>query len=217
MKKTKNPVDANKDFDWDRLRWVEMASGIEVLYASKLFEDMRLKKAILDHALDEYSHSEILSKYTSSRRATTSIELLENAGLKEGLSYRNSNKVEVVTYLNEGERRAERFLDSLAFFDVLRREDLERIRSDESRHAEGTMKYLKTVSVAFRAYYRSKIKLMYLARRLSKGRLSQDTQRVISSLLVKVIVSLHSRGGLSFKLHRTLSLRDAIDRKRRMI
>ena len=55
FKKQKDEIELN----WFKLSFTEYASGIEVFHAALFFRnDKNLQKKILDHALDEYRHSQ---------------------------------------------------------------------------------------------------------------------------------------------------------------
>ena len=98
---------------WLRLSNVETASGIEVLYASKLFRDKKfLHKIILKHALDEYRHSSIFRSFAkrfqnNTKHLSSAHALLGDAGLANSpLNPNDTNILNTCCYLYVGEYRA---------------------------------------------------------------------------------------------------------------
>lgn len=184
-----------QEIDWLRLSNVETASGIEVLYAAKLFSKNRaLHKIILKHALDEYRHSSIFrsyaKKYQKNASKMSSIQsLLAHAGLANSpFNPLDKNILKVCCYLYIGEYRAIDFNNQtkkLIKDDAEILNDLAIIEKDEEGHAEGVKRFLKTNHFYKYAIHLLLFKLRYFFQRATKAKLVNLFQSQASGFLAK--------------------------------
>lgn len=187
--------------DWMRLSNVETASGIEVLYAAKLFRDKKfLHKVILKHALDEYRHSSIFRSYAKKfqivqKRLSSAQALLGDAGLANSpLKPNDKNILNTCCYLYVGEYRAIDFNNQTKKIIPKNSEilnDIMEIEKDEERHAEGVKKFLKTNKFYKYIFYLLKFKFKYKLQRITKaaivGKLQSKTTSFFAVSLFKLI------------------------------
>ena len=187
--------------DWNRLAYVEMASGIEVLYVAKYFRNHKsTHRVLLEHVLDEYRHGAVFRRLESTRNSwgklTTNHKLLTLGGLEKSRTYRNKNLTDMCSYLYIGEMRSIRFIDSLDLtrFDVDTRKQFNGIRLDEERHASGVNKYLKNKLKFKVAFYKAKHHLAYGATKARAFKVTAKFREFTEILIVKGLAKLLTRG-----------------------
>jgi len=138
------------ELDWFKLSFTEYASGIEVFHAALFFQDDKnSQKRILDHALDEYRHSQYfynLYKEEGRIEKISSPHALVNYGglSKSPFPCTKEKLTSICSYLYIGEIRAIEFGKKvkenckddniLSIFEI--------IDKDENNHAAGLKKFL---------------------------------------------------------------------------
>jgi rubrerythrin len=140
------------ELDWFKLSHTEYASGIEVYHASLLFQnDKKKQKLILNHALDEYQHSQYfytLFKNTGKVERISSPHAITTYGGLSRSPFPCSQKdlVNVCAYLYVGEIRAIKFVEIVK--DQCKDEEIidifNVIEEDENNHATGLKKFLES-------------------------------------------------------------------------
>lgn len=182
------------NIDWKRLSTVEMASGIEVIYLSRLFrKDHFLHKKIIKHALDEYRHSSIFYKYhkrfsKNNEKISSAHGLIGVAGLGNSpIDREEKNIFRYCSYVYVGEFRALEFNAQATNLikDKKIIEDIESIEKDELNHASGVMKFLKLHPTYKYYFYIGIFKLRYFFQRLTNFKLYNKLRGSSSNFLAK--------------------------------
>ena len=193
MKKNKKEIELN----WLNLCFTEYASGIEVFHAALFFQnDQASQKRILDHALDEYRHSQYfydLHKEEGKIQKISSPHALVNYGGLSKSPFPCSKKklTKICSYLYVGELRAidfgkkvkENCKDNniLSIFEI--------IEKDENNHAAGLKKFLdkqNPVSVFLKVKF-STFKFYFSDRKTAKlvSKLQEKAERFFTRLIFK--------------------------------
>jgi hypothetical protein len=188
-----------KNIDWKRLSVVEMASGIEVIYLSKLFRDNPfLHKKIIKHALDEYRHSSIFYKYSklysyNNSNLSSAQSLIGLAGLGSSpVDREEKNIFKSCAYVYVGEYRALEFNNQATRLITNKKiiQDIKVIEDDEMNHASGVMKYLKTFP--FYKYFGHILyfKFRYFFQKLKNRKIINNLQGKTGNFLAKNLFNL---------------------------
>ena len=157
------------NLDWQKLSFVEYASGIEVFHASLFFKDEKnLQKRILDHALDEYRHSNyfyaLSKKNGRASKISTPHGLISYGGLLKSPFPADKDKiVSICSYLYVGEIRAISFGKTVQS-DIKSREILnifKIIEKDEINHAKGLKNFLSKNKLLRSKFYILKNKFYF--------------------------------------------------------
>ena len=157
------------NLDWQKLSFVEYASGIEVFHASLFFKDEKnLQKRILDHALDEYRHSSyfyaLSKKNGRASKISTPHGLISYGGLLKSPFPADKDKiVSICSYLYVGEIRAISFGKTVQS-DIKSREILnifKIIEKDEINHAKGLKNFLSKNKLLRSKFYILKNKIYF--------------------------------------------------------
>ena len=138
------------ELNWFKLSFTEYASGIEVFHAALFFQnDKKSQKRILDHALDEYRHSQYffnLYKEEGKIEKISSPHAIVNYGglSKSPFPCSRDRLTTICSYLYIGEIRAIKFgkkvkesckdKNILSIFEI--------IDKDENNHAAGLKRFL---------------------------------------------------------------------------
>ena len=146
FKKQKDEIELN----WFKLSFTEYASGIEVFHAALFFRnDKNLQKKILDHALDEYRHSQyfynLYKEEGKIEKVSSPHAIVNYGGLSNSPFPCSRDRLTIIcSYLYIGEIRAIKFgkkvkenckdTDVLSIFEI--------IDKDENNHAAGLKKFL---------------------------------------------------------------------------
>lgn len=212
-----------QEIDWLRLSNVETASGIEVLYAAKLFSKNKvLHKKILKHALDEYRHSSIFRSYAKKfqkhRTNISSIQaLLSHAGLANSpLNPLEKNILKVCCYLYIGEYRAIDFNNQTKALikDDKILGDLEIIEKDEEGHAKGVKKFLLTNPFYKYAIHLFLFKIRYFFQKITKAKLVNRLQGHASGFLARHLFKMIPSSLFNFKNEKISLERAIVDSKK---
>ena len=185
------------ELDWFKLSFTEYASGIEVYHAALFFKnDKNSQKRILDHALDEYRHSQYfysLYKEEGRNEKISSPHALVNFGglSKSPFPCSKENLTSICSYLYIGEIRAIEFGkkvrenckddDILSIFEI--------IDKDENNHAAGLKKFLDKQNKfsVFTKVKLSAIKFYFSDRKTAKlvSKLQHKAERFFTRLIFK--------------------------------
>ena len=146
FKKQKDEI----ELDWFKLSFTEYASGIEVFHAALFFRnDKNLQKKILDHALDEYRHSQyfynLYKEEGKIEKVSSPHAIVNYGGLSNSPFPCSRDRLTIIcSYLYIGEIRAIEFgkkvkenckdTDVLSIFEI--------IDKDENNHATGLKRFL---------------------------------------------------------------------------
>lgn len=211
--------------DWLRLSNVETASGIEVLYAAKLFRKKSfLHKKILQHALDEYRHSSIFRSYAKRyqkevKKLSSTQAILGEAGLANSpLNPLDDNILKMCSYLYIGEYRAIDFnkqTKKLIGSDKAILKDLMAIEMDEERHAQGVKKFLETNAFIKYARHLFAFKFRYLAQKITKAGLVNRLQGSATGFLAKRLFKIIPQSLFSLKRN-SITLKEALISSKKM-
>jgi len=193
FKNQKNDI----DLDWYKLSFTEYASGIEVFHASLFFsDDKNTQKKILDHALDEYRHSQYfytLFKNEGKIAKVSSPHAIVNYGglSKSPFPCSKENLLTICSYLYIGEIRAIEFgkkvkesckdKNIISIFNI--------IEKDENNHANGLKRYLDNENkfLVFTKIKFAKFKFYFTDRRASNliSRLQLKAETFFTKLIFK--------------------------------
>jgi len=185
------------DLDWYKLSFTEYASGIEVFHAALFFKnDKNSQKRILDHALDEYRHSQYfynLYKEEGKIEKISSPHALVNYGglSKSPFPCSKEKLTSICSYLYIGEIRAIEFGKKvkenckddniLSIFEI--------IDKDENNHAAGLKKFLDKQNKfsVFTKVKLSAIKFYFSDRKTAKlvFKLQHKAERFFTRLIFK--------------------------------
>jgi rubrerythrin len=138
------------ELDWFKLSFTEYASGIEVFHAALFFRnDKNSQKRILDHALDEYRHSQyfynLYKEEGKIEKVSSPHAIVNYGGLSNSPFPCSRDRLTIIcSYLYIGEIRAIEFgkkvkenckdTDVLSIFEI--------IDKDENNHATGLKRFL---------------------------------------------------------------------------
>ena len=138
------------ELDWFKLSFTEYASGIEVYHAALFFKnDKNSQKRILDHALDEYRHSQyfynLYKEEGKIEKVSSPHAIVNYGGLSNSPFPCSRDRLTIIcSYLYIGEIRAIEFgkkvkenckdTDVLSIFEI--------IDKDENNHATGLKRFL---------------------------------------------------------------------------
>ena len=192
-KKKKKEIELN----WFNLSFTEYASGIEVFHAALFFKnDKNSQKRILDHALDEYRHSQYfynLYKEEGRNEKISSPHALVNFGglSKSPFPCSKERLTSICSYLYIGEIRAIEFGKQvrencndnkiLSIFEI--------IDKDENNHAAGLKKFLDKQNrfSVFSKVKLSAIKFYFSDRKTAKlvSKLQHKAERFFTRLIFK--------------------------------
>ena len=185
------------ELDWFKLSFTEYASGIEVFHAALFFQDDKnSQKRILDHALDEYRHSQYfynLYKEEGRIEKISSPHALVNYGglSKSPFPCTKEKLTSICSYLYIGEIRAIEFgkkvkenckdNNILSIFEI--------IDKDENNHAAGLKKFLDKQNKfsVFTKVKLSAIKFYFSDRKTAKlvFKLQHKAERFFTRLIFK--------------------------------
>jgi rubrerythrin len=185
------------ELDWFKLCFTEYASGIEVFHAALFFQDDKnSQKRILDHALDEYRHSQYfynLYKEEGRIEKISSPHALVNYGglSKSPFPCTKEKLTSICSYLYIGEIRAIEFGKKvkenckddniLSIFEI--------IDKDENNHAAGLKKFLDKQNKfsVFTKVKLSAIKFYFSDRKTAKliSKLQLKAERFFTRLIFK--------------------------------
>ena len=185
------------ELDWFKLSFTEYASGIEVFHAALFFQDDKnSQKRILDHALDEYRHSQYfynLYKEEGRIEKISSPHALVNYGglSKSPFPCTKEKLTSICSYLYIGEIRAIEFGKKvkenckddniLSIFEI--------IDKDENNHAAGLKKFLDKQNKfsVFTKVKLSAIKFYFSDRKTAKlvSKLQHKAERFFTRLIFK--------------------------------
>tara|TARA_B100000787_G_C16139789_1_gene271396 strand:+ start:336 stop:1004 length:669 start_codon:yes stop_codon:yes gene_type:complete len=185
------------ELDWFKLSFTEYASGIEVFHAALFFQDDKnSQKRILDHALDEYRHSQYfynLYKEEGRIEKISSPHALVNYGglSKSPFPCTKEKLTSICSYLYIGEIRAIEFGKKvkenckddniLSIFEI--------IDKDENNHAAGLKKFLDKQNKfsVFTKVKLSAIKFYFSDRKTAKlvFKLQHKAERFFTRLIFK--------------------------------
>ena len=185
------------ELDWFKLSFTEYASGIEVFHAALFFKnDKNSQKRILDHALDEYRHSQYfynLHKEEGKIEKISSPHALVNYGglSKSPFPCSKEKLTSICSYLYIGEIRAIEFGKKvkenckddniLSIFEI--------IDKDENNHAAGLKKFLDKQNKfsVFTKVKLSAIKFYFSDRKTAKlvSKLQHKAERFFTRLIFK--------------------------------
>ena len=185
------------ELDWFKLSFTEYASGIEVFHAALFFQDDKnSQKRILDHALDEYRHSQYfynLYKEEGRIEKISSPHALVNYGglSKSPFPCTKEKLTSICSYLYIGEIRAIEFGKKvkenckddniLSIFEI--------IDNDENNHAAGLKKFLDKQNKfsVFTKVKLSAIKFYFSDRKTAKlvFKLQHKAERFFTRLIFK--------------------------------
>ncbi len=157
------------ELDWFKLSQTEYASGIEVYHTSLFFKKDKIKqKFILNHALDEYRHSQYFyNLYKSSgqlEKISSPHAMVTYGGLnKSPFPCSRKNLVNICSYLYIGEIRAIEFVEKVKnqckekkIIDIFNI-----IEKDENNHAAGLKRFLETKNKFLVSIKIKKIKVQF--------------------------------------------------------
>jgi len=196
------------DIDWKRLSAVEMASGIEVIYLSRLFrKDHFLHKKIIKHAIDEYRHSSIFYKYHKVFSKTPELissahSLLGAAGLDNSpVDREEKNIFKYCSYVYVGEYRALDFNSQATNLVTDKKiiKDIEDIEKDELNHASGVMKYLKIHPKYKYVPHITLFKIRYFFQRFTNIKIYNKLRGSSSNFLAKRIFKIFPKSLFEIK------------------
>jgi len=182
--------------DWKRLSAVEMTSGIEVFYLSKLFRNNDLlHKKIIKHGLDEYRHSSIFYKYNKKFNKNLSTIssphiLINDAGLdKSPIDRLEKNIFKFCSYVYVGEYRALEFNNQATSIikDKKILKDINIIENDELGHASGVMKYLEKFPKYKYIFYILIFKIRYFFQRFKNFKIIRKLQNNSGIFMAKIV------------------------------
>ena len=187
----------DKHINWESLSWVEMSSGIEVLYLAKFFRGSQgTHSGILRHALDEYRHGsyfrDFAKRFSGLSKISSNINLTESGGLKNSQFPISANQlVDICSYLKIGEQRALKSNTDLINIcvdeDVLIK--LKEIQGDEANHERGLDGFLKKYPIRSRIYYiKNRIKF-FLVDFLSLGILTK-MKNITDGRIIKMVYAI---------------------------
>ena len=185
------------ELDWFKLSFTEYASGIEVFHAALFFQDDKnSQKRILDHALDEYRHSQYfynLYKEEGRIEKISSPHALVNYGglSKSPFPCTKEKLTSICSYLYIGEIRAIEFGKKvkenckddniLSIFEI--------IDKDENNHAAGLKKFLDKQNKfsVFTKVKLSAIRFYFSDRKTAKlvSKLQHKAERFFTRLIFK--------------------------------
>ena len=210
--------------DWLRLSYVEMASGIEVFYTARLLRsNAYIQKKILEHALDEYRHSNIFRRLWKQTGQESSISttngLLRVAGLEQSKIKRNEKGIlRWCSYLYVGEFRAIDFnkqaTKAITNTGILRL--ISEIEEDEKNHAKGISRYLARHPRRSYWLFIQRFRLGYFLQRLFKNKLMESLQSKTSGVLIALLLSRLPRQLLELD-ESSKSLSDSITQAERLV
>mgnify|MGYP000047002705 FL=1 len=179
----------NMDLDWQELSFTEYASGIEVFHASLFFyNDKKVQKKILDHALDEYRHSKYFYNLFINQRnplmVSSAHALVNYGGLsKSPFPCSKEKLLAICAYLYVGEIRAIEFgrkvKDSCKNENIISIFNI--IEKDEKNHASGLKKFLEKENkfLVFKAINLAKFKYFF-------------ADKITLNLVIKVQIKLET-------------------------
>ena len=193
-KKKKKEIELN----WFNLSFTEYASGIEVFHAALFFKnDKHSQKRTLDHALDEYTHSQYfysLYKEEGRNEKISSPHALVNFGglSKSPFPCSKEKLTSICSYLYIGEVRAIEFgkrvrencKDNkiLSIFEI--------IDIDENNHAAGLKKFLDKQNkfLVFTQVKLSAVKFYFSDRKTAKlvSKLQLKAERFLTKIIFKL-------------------------------
>jgi hypothetical protein len=196
--------------NWIRLSYVEMASGIEVYYVSKLFRNSpQLHKNILKHSLDEYRHSGIFRNFAKEDRSIENLDsiptpnyLIKTAGLGGSkLSLLEKNILKACAYLYVGEYRAIEFNNDCK--KIINQEhmikQIKEIEQDELGHASGVMRFMEKFPFYKYKHYILLYKIRYFFQKIGKRGLVRNLQNKTIRFLASFLLSRLPKSILKFE------------------
>ena len=181
----------------------EFASALEMLFAAKNIDDIKLVKGFIRHSLDEYKHFSIFTNIKNQisldhELNNKELRFVPNHLIAKGYIYKDKfifekKKIkDFAIFIGSNEKIAERklhdFLENIRIFKPNHAEQIDKILLDEERHARYSLAFAKKNNSKFAYHFKcSKESLISKLRHMYANSLHKVT-KIFNPILYSLIL-----------------------------